>query len=271
MRQLSSSWSRRAYQLTTLTLRSLAGALPAAVGLVIGDGAGYLLWPRLLPEASALVVLPFAVFGAVAGWLAFRIPLPKPVTHGSARFRSRRELDAFRGPDGLIVGRAAQPDYFLLRYAGPGHLLTIAPTRAGKGVGAILPNLLLADRPVIVIDPKGENYRVAARARNRFGPVWALDPFGVTGNESAAYNPLDLLDPGSERFAEDAAALADAIVSDPPGEVREAHWNEEAVALLSGLILLCASSEPPARRNLARVRAYLTQPPETFHQLLETM
>ena len=57
-------------------------------------------------------------------------------------------------------------------------MLTIAPTRAGKGVGTILPNLLLADRPVIVIDPKGENYRVAARARNRFGPVWALDPFG---------------------------------------------------------------------------------------------
>ena len=262
---------RRAYQLTAFALRSLAGALPATTGLLIGAVAGYLLWPRLLPEASALVVLPFAVFGAVAGWLAFRIPLPKPVTHGSARFRSRRELDAFRGPDGLIVGRAAQPDHFLLRYAGPGHLLTIAPTRAGKGVGAILPNLLLADRPVIVIDPKGENYRVAARARNRFGPVWALDPFGVTGNESAAYNPLDLLDPGSERFPEDAAALADAIVSDPPGEVREAHWNEEAVALLSGLILLCASSEPPARRNLARVRAYLTQPPEAFHQLLEAM
>ena len=169
------------------------------------------------------------------------------------------------------AGRASQPDHFLLRYAGPDHLLTIAPTRAGKGVGAIRPNLLLADRPVIVIDPKGENYRVAARARNRFGPVWALDPFGVTGNESAAYNPLDLLDPGSERFAEDAAALADAIVSDPPGEVREAHWNEEAVALLSGLILLCASSEPPVRRNLARIRAYLTQPPKTFHQLLEAM
>ena len=145
------------------------------------------------------------------------------------------------------------------------------PPGPARSVGAILPNLLLADRPVIVIDPKGENYRVAARARNRFGPVWALDPFGVTGNESAAYNPLDLLDPGSERFAEDAAALADAIVSDPPGEVREAHWNEEAVALLSGLILLCASSEPPARRNLARVRAYLTQPPEAFHQLLEAM
>ena len=136
-------------------------------------------------------------------------------------------------------------------------------------MGALLPNLLLAERPVIVIDPKGENYRVAARARNRFGPVWALDPFGVTGNESAACNPLDLLDPGSECFAEDAAALADAIVSDPPGEVREAHGNEGAVALLSGLILLCAFSEPPARQNLARGCG--PQPPEAFRSLLEAM
>ena len=30
----------------------------------------------------------------------------------------------------------------LLRYAGPAHLLTIAPTRTGKGVGTIIPNLL---------------------------------------------------------------------------------------------------------------------------------
>ena len=97
---------RRAYQLTALALRSLAGALPATTGLVIGAGAGYLLWPHLLPEASAGVVLPFAVFGAVAGWLAFRIPLPKPVTHGSARFRSRRELDAFRW-SGRVDCRAA--------------------------------------------------------------------------------------------------------------------------------------------------------------------
>ena len=69
---------RRAYQLTALALRNLAGVLPAALGLLIGAGAGYLLWPRLLPEASALVVLPFAVFGAVAGWLAFRIPSRNP-------------------------------------------------------------------------------------------------------------------------------------------------------------------------------------------------
>ena len=136
------------------------------------------------------------------------------------------------------------------RHAGrAGHLLTIAPTRVGKGVGAILLNLLLAERPVIVIDPKGKNYRVAlgrGTGSARFGH-WTRS--GVTGNERAAYNPLDLLDlldSRSECFVENAAVLADAVVSDLPGEVRETHSNEEAVALLPELMWLCASSEPPA-------------------------
>ncbi|MFC7556453.1 type IV secretory system conjugative DNA transfer family protein [Pseudoroseomonas wenyumeiae] len=64
----------------------------------------------------------------------------------------------------------------MLRYAGPAHLLTIAPTRSGKGVGTMLPNLLLSDRPLLCIDPKGENARISARARRRFGPVFVLDP-----------------------------------------------------------------------------------------------
>ena len=45
-----------------------------------------------------------------------------------------------------------------------GHVITIAPTGAGKGVGCIVPALLRHEGPVIVIDPKGENVAVTARA-----------------------------------------------------------------------------------------------------------
>jgi type IV secretion system protein VirD4 len=54
-------------------------------------------------------------------------------------------------------------------------------------VGTIIPNLLTANRSVICIDPKGENAKIAGRARNRFGPVHVIDPFGVTGIPSAAF------------------------------------------------------------------------------------
>jgi len=106
-----------------------------------------------------------------------------------------------------------------MRYDGPGHLLTFAPTRSGKGVGVVMPNLLLADRAVLRIDPKGENARIAARARAQFAPVHVLDPFGVSGQPASAFNPLAGLDPFGEDLAEDAAMIADALVYDPLEQV----------------------------------------------------
>ncbi len=136
----------------------------------------------------------------------------------------------------------------------------MAPTRTGKGVGTIIPNLLTADRSMICIDPKGENARIAGRARQKFGPVHILDPFGVTGLPSAAFNPLDQLDPAGLDVAEDASTLADALVFDEPGMAGEAHWNEEAKALIGGLILHIVAQEPRERRNLATLRESLTRP-----------
>lgn len=161
-------------------------------------------------------------------------------SHGSARFSSKAERAAFRQGDGLLIGRDPETGR-LLRYDGPAHLLTLAPTRAGKGVGTIIPNLLTVNRPVLVIDPKGENARIAAKARERFGPVHVLDPFGVTGLPSAACNPMAGLDPDDPDLGDEAATLSEALVMDPPGQVHDAHWNEEAKSLLAGLIARAAN------------------------------
>lgn len=192
-------------------------------------------------------------------------------THGSARFADDREVTALAsGKAGLLIGRDPVTKK-LMHYDGPAHLLTMAPTRTGKGVGTIIPNLLTADRSVICIDPKGENAKVTARARDRFGKVHVLDPFGVTGIASAAFNPLERLDPDDIDVAEEAATLADALVFDAPGEGGEAHWNEEAKALIGGIILSIAADEPRERRNLATLRECLTLAPEAFTALLKRM
>lgn len=191
-------------------------------------------------------------------------------SHGSARFATSSELAALQGGNGLLIGRDPKTGR-LLRYDGPAHLLTLAPTRAGKGVGTVIPNLLMAERSVLVIDPKGENARIAGAARRDFGDLHVLDPFGVTGLPASAYNPLDRLGPDSPDLSEDAASLADALVADAPGQVSEAHWNEEAKALLSGLIMFCVAHEEPDRRTLATVREYLTLPPDRLRALLELM
>lgn len=99
--------------------------------------------------------------------------------------------------DGLLLGRAAAPQARAgfranatvrtgapITYRGDAHLLTIAPTGAGKGVGSVIPNALLYPGPLIVFDPKGEAYAVTRRQREALGQqVVLLDPFGVTGGQ----------------------------------------------------------------------------------------
>ncbi|MGO7148650.1 type IV secretory system conjugative DNA transfer family protein, partial [Rhizobium ruizarguesonis] len=192
-------------------------------------------------------------------------------THGTARFAGTREIAPLtKAEGGLLIGRANNSGQ-LLRYSGPAHLLTMAPTRSGKGVGTIIPNLLTADRSIICIDPKGENAIIAGDAREKFGPVHILDPFGITGKATAAFNPMDGFNPAGIDVAEDVSTLADALVFDEPGLSGDAHWNEEAKALIAGLLLHIVASAPNDQRNLSALRRDLTMAPAAFQNLLHEM
>jgi type IV secretion system protein VirD4 len=147
----------------------------------------------------------------------------------------------------------------------------MAPTRSGKGVGTIVPNLLTADRSIICVDPKGENAKIAGDARQSFGPVHVLDPFGIAGRPSAAFNPMAGFDAENIDVAEDVSTLADALVFDEPGLSGDAHWNEEAKALIAGLLLHVLASQPEERRTLTMLRYFLTLAPEAFRNVLGEM
>lgn len=235
----------------------------------MGFGVGSI--PFIALDLVTLLVLVWIVFRLITTPLITHFGDMADDTHGSARFATNKEVAPLTRVDtGLLIGRDGKSGK-LMRYDGPAHLLTMAPTRTGKGVGTIIPNLLTSDRSVICVDPKGENAKIAGRARQQFGPVHVLDPFGVTGMRSAAFNPLATLDPASLDVAEDASTLADALVFDEPGMAGEAHWNEEAKALISGLLLKIVAAESPGRRHLGTLREYLTMAPESFTALLKRM
>ncbi|PYO40429.1 MAG: conjugal transfer protein TraG [Gemmatimonadetes bacterium] len=186
-------------------------------------------------------------------------------SHGSAHWGDGANL---RGEQGLLLGRERQR---LLRFSGEGHVLTVAPTRAGKGVSAVIPNLLDYPGSVLVTDPKGENYAVTATWREALGhTVHAFDPFGVVQGE-AAYNPLDLIDAASAEAVDDARLLADMLVLPGAREGEQAFWNEEARGVLTGLILHVAANAPAEMRTLTHVRELLTAPPEAFADVLKEM
>jgi type IV secretion system protein VirD4 len=196
--------------------------------------------------------------------------------HGTARWASRieaRRAGLFSN-DGLVLGRwpsrILKP---LIRIQTEKHLLTIAPTRAGKGVGTIIPNLLTYRGSAFVIDPKGENARATAVRRKAMGQtVHVLDPWNITSLGQARFNPMMMMmDANSVDLAEDAALIAEALVPSNAGTAPEAFWEEEAKALLAGLLLYIVTHEPPALRTLPRLRELLTMDAPDFQALIEFM
>ena len=257
-------------------MKALGAAVEILLGAITFAVPAYLameLFWRNAPEIhTQIIVNGLTVLGGYVGYRRWKNAsiLSVPDVHGSARFGDERQARAsLDNANGLIVGRASQG--WLMRYDGPAHLLTIAPTRSGKGVSAIIPNLLTANRSVICVDPKGENARITARARRQFGPVYVLDPFEVSGQPCTGFNPLATLSEDSADLADDAALIADAIVHDPPHQVSEAHWNEEAKALIAGLIMHVVTGFSREACSLARVREMLTCPPEVFAAELKRM
>jgi type IV secretion system protein VirD4 len=143
---------------------------------------------------------------------------------------------------------------------GEGHLVTIAPTGAGKGVSCIIPALLTWDGSAIVVDPKGENYAVTAARRRALGQeVVVLDPFAITdADRLGALNPLDLLAESGEGAEDDAAVIARLLIQ---GRIsaKEPYWDERAETLIAGLILYVAKRSPREARTLGEIRTLVEQ------------
>ncbi|WP_159108309.1 type IV secretory system conjugative DNA transfer family protein [Hyphomicrobium sp. GJ21] len=123
-----------------------------------------------------------------------------------------------------------------------GHLITVAPTGAGKGVGCIIPALLTWRGPAIVIDPKGENYAVTARRRRDMGQkVHVLDPFGVTDCiQRASLNPFDMLGPLKQASYDDMRVLAHAVIQEKVLSTKnDPYWDSRAASLVTDAIEYC--------------------------------
>ncbi len=134
-----------------------------------------------------------------------------------------------------------------------------APTRSGKGVGLVVPNLLAWPGSVLVHDIKGENWVLTAGWRSRELGCRCLhfDPTDVTG---ARYNPLLEIRTG-EQDVRDAQNVAEILV-DPNGDRIRDHWDRTAQALLIGASSTSSMPGTPedARRRRALPRA--SRPPD---------
>jgi len=161
-----------------------------------------------------------------------------------------------------------------------GHFLTVAPTRSGKGVSLIVPNLLCYRGSALVIDPKGENAWITAPRRRQLGQrIKILDPWNEVNRrygskvgvveEVSRFNPLSALKPGTDDFIENLAYLGDALIINQ--STKDPFWDDTARELVSGLMAFVVEHEPyKPHASLRLVRQLLTKSNEELARTIET-
>ena len=204
----------------------------AWVQAIAGFGCGLIVGaffsPKLAPFRRAVTLVAVAVVATALVWaapafgtvfsftagavIAYRLlglrasvdQRRKLTTFGSAEWATAEQIASagLIGTDGIWLGYYRVGLRLLsLCYRGARHLLIVAPTTAGKGVSAIIPNLLTYEGSVVLIDPKGENSMICAARRGKGDPsrnipgmgqeFHAVDAFGITGLPVSCYNPID--------------------------------------------------------------------------------
>ncbi len=222
--------------------------------------------PGVFDKAGALAAFGGIAAGTVAiGGAARRGRARTSVTtYGSARWAdwSDIEVAGLASPHGVVLGLY---DEAYLRHEGPEHVLAVAPTRSGKGVGLVVPTLLTWPHSAVIHDIKGENWQLTAGYRSRFSDCVLFDP---TRPNSACFNPLLEVRKGPAEVR-DVQNIADILVDPDGARERRDHWDKTAHALLTGAILHVLYAE--GEKSLHRVATFLADPFRSIERTLRIM
>lgn len=190
--------------------------------------------------SSALIAGAICFLGPLLVWAAAKNK--KRELHGSARFASDAEIreSGLYADKGVLVGK--HKGRFLV-FDSQQFVLLAAPTRAGKGVGVVIPNLLTYPDSVVVLDVKQENYDITSGFRAKHGQeVYLFNPF-AEDMRTHRYNPLGYISDNPHFRIGDILAIGYAFWS---GEGKDPFFDDQARNLFLGLCLyLCETPELP--------------------------
>lgn len=204
-------------------------------------------------------------------------------TYGSARWLRTKEIvkSGALKSGGVILGQTDEAKYkplpgekWKLKRLGrlifddqDTHILCVAPTRSGKGIGFVIPSLLSWTGSVIVYDIKKENWNLTSGWRSKFSHSIRFEP---TSEDTPRFNPLLEIEKGSEQETAQVQMLVE-ILSDPNGENKTDHWRRTASQLLAGLMVHVIYTETKTPENMTLYRIFEILNTRNLGQLWEEM
>lgn len=194
------------------------------------DNPAILQWIQLSGGiASLIALLPFALL---------LMPSNKKL-FGEARFANYAEIRkaGLLGDQGIIVGRYHGR---YLMFGGQQHAIISAPTRSGKGVGIVIPNLLNWPESVVILDIKQENWDITSGFRKKHGQECYLFNPAASDYRTHRYNPLAYISSDPNFRIDDVQKIANMLFPDQPGT--DVIWTATPRSLFLGIALLLAET-----------------------------
>ena len=187
--------------------------------------------PRVRPFAKKINISGGIGFGVpIVLWLGlvFLVLKPRPAAlHGDARFATGGDLSGkgmFKAEkNGIVVGKFGGK---LLRLSGQQFVILAAPTRSGKGVGIVIPNLLDYQESLVVLDIKQENFDLTSGWRASVGhEIYLFNPF-AEDRRSHRWNPLTYVSNDPAFRVSDLMSIAAMLY--PDGAEDQKFWVSQA-------------------------------------------
>jgi type IV secretion system protein VirD4 len=226
-------------------LTALAGyALAGYFTLVfLGVDTSYYKWNTYLQYVQAMdqpAVAPYLTKIKLAGVLGFGMPLlvclvvlffmfkpKKKSIHGDARFATSTDLANAgmfkKSESGIVVGSYGGK---LVRLSGQQFVILAAPTRSGKGVGVVIPNLLEYGESIVVLDIKQENFDLTSGWRASQGhEVFLFNPF-AEDRRTHRWNPLSYVSDDPNFRVSELMSIAAMLY--PDGSDDQKFWISQA-------------------------------------------
>lgn len=208
---------------------------------------------------AVLALIPSVLVG-----LSFLLNGEKKELYGSARFANDQELKRSglidsdtnsKFPD-VLLGKVENGKYKdkFISFEGQQFIGLGAPTRSGKGVGVVIPNLLHYRDSVVVLDIKMENFIKTAGFRKSAGQdvfLWSPSGYSKSNDENLTthrWNPLTYIRRDEKYRVADTYIIANMMY--PKTGSDNDIWNDLAANLFVGFTLYMLDLETKMENSL---------------------
>ncbi|MFR9545718.1 MAG: type IV secretory system conjugative DNA transfer family protein [Rikenellaceae bacterium] len=201
------------------------------------------------------------------------LPDSEKMHGGKQRWAQLRDIERANMLEnrGFLIGKMGYGSHLYTGQYGS-HIMTIASTGSGKGVGVVIPNLLRHKGSAVVLDPKGENYLVTAKQRAKLGNrIFYFDPWDIineyakkssgsayTGGVKATINPFDMIGQDDVDIIDKANMIASCLIMRESD--KDSFFYDGAELLVTRLIVFICThfKKGDEHRNIVELRRFLT-------------